>query len=79
MAALVLFAAVSLWLEPVAMTLFFGQVNLVSVFGAHAAAQDDGIVAQAAQGADERGQVGGPVGEDEAVPAPGQGLRARRR
>ena len=41
-------------------------------FGAHAAAQDDGIVAYRAQCVGELVQVRGPVSEHEAIPAQGQ-------
>jgi hypothetical protein len=43
-----------------------------TVLGAHAALEDDRVVPEHAQGAGNRLQVVGPVGEDEAVPALGE-------
>jgi hypothetical protein len=48
-------------------------------FGAHPAAQDDRVMSCGAQCVGEAVEVGGPLGEHEAVPAPWPGPRARRR
>ena len=45
-----------------------------TVFGAHAALEDDRVVAQRAQCAGDRLQMAGPVGEDKAVPALAYGV-----